>query len=147
MTRQPQSMFQITGSVLALPGIHAALGRAIYQTHLATAQAKMTKRGIPAWDDLAEDMADYVIEQAMSAATTVDAYRTDCQRKRPPREPGRVQDNPKLIEHMARAIYRTHGVNVPSWTEVTEELREWNRQYAMSVARVIDDAIAQHGKD
>ncbi len=141
-----KSMFQITGSVLALPDIFEALGEAIYTTHLAKAQAK-TGPIIPPWHEVSEVIAEYVLAQARAAAAVVDAFRAACRRKRPPGEPGAVTGNPALLEDIARAIHRTHLGKLPGWPQVTKEMREWNREQAMSVTRVIDDYIANHRKD
>jgi hypothetical protein len=146
MKRKPRkSMFEITGSILALPDILEALGEAIYTTHLALAQTK-TDPIIPPWHYVSEDLAEYVLARARAAAAVVDAYRAGCRRKRPPRDPGPVTGNKPLLEDIAQAIYRTHGRNLPTWKSVTEDIRQWNRQYALAVSRIIDDCIAQHGK-
>lgn len=145
MKRPPPSRFQITGSVFALPGIREALGRAIYETDLAKAQVT-TQRGIAAWDDLSAEYAAYVLKQADAAAEVVDEYRGQCRGKRPPRDPDPIQGNKILVEDLARATHSAHGRNLPTWKSASEDLRHWYRQRAMSVARVIDDAIARHGK-
>lgn len=140
-----KSMFEITGSILALTDILEAMAEAIYTTHAAKSQANI-ERTIPEWQYVSEDLAEYVLAQARAVAAVVDAYRAGCQRKRPPRDPGPVTSNPALIESVAQAIYATHGRNLPTWKSVTEDMRQWNRQYALSVARVIDDFIPKDGK-
>lgn len=135
----------LTGSILVLPGIADALARAIYDTDLAEARTKFDKRFVPAWDDVGEEIVDYVTAQAVSAAEVVDQYRAAVFGKRPPKEPGSVAGNLILREDIARAIYRTHhGRGLPTWKQASEDLRRWYRQRAMSVARTVDDAVAQH---
>lgn len=143
--KPPKSMFQITGSILALPGIVDAMAKAVYQTHIP--KAKLNRDRVPSWEQASSPVREYAMAQAEAAATVVDEYRAVMRRKRPPREPGPVAGNAALIEHIARAIHRTHQGTLPGWTEVTEDMRNWHRQYALSAARVVDEFIAQHGKD
>jgi hypothetical protein len=141
-----KSMFQITRSIFSLPGIIEAVAMAIYETHSAAERNKSQRvlsdpKGIPEWDTLGPLIRDYVIAQAGGAAQAVEDHFAAMRRKRPPRDPGPVSDNPWLIENIARAIYRTHlkRPNAPALDQATGELREWHRQYALSVARVIDE--------
>lgn len=151
MKRQPPSRFKITGSITALPGIREAMAKSIYNTHVGAAQAVITRTTaklptILEWDNLTAGFAGYVRKQADAVVPVVDAYLAQCRRKRPPREPS-LQDNPALIEDIPKAIYRTHQNTLPTWEQVTEDMREWNRQQSVSVARTFDDFIANYREE